>query len=376
MRILLAGGVFGNRMEEYALSAPENVLRSHLAAQGHDVVATPTARPVPGSLHAGCYHVHHWGEAAYQLAFERAAPFIFTTHDPFLVSGHGASESRLARALQGLVLERADVVVALAQAEADVLSRRFGVDPSRFVVIPNGLDLSLYAPGEHREAGDLRILSVGQLAEYKGHRHLIEAVARIAATTDVRLHVVSHNATLQPELERLAEGLGVGDRVTFEGALSTPELVERYRACDVYAQPSLADLAPVTITEAMACGRPVVATSAGGIPELVGDAGVIVPPADAAALARELERLGADPAERRRLGEAGLARVVERNDGRRVAAQHAELYAEVAARVGHERRGPLPRRALALAGLAALRRKEPIARLVPELVRRRPVAAG
>ena len=376
MRILLAGGVFGNRMEEYALSAPENVLRTFLAEQGHDVVATPTARPVPRGIHADCYHVHHWGEAAYQLAFERAAPFLFTSHDPFLVSGYAASESRLARALQALVLGHAQVVVALAQAEADRLADRFELDPARFVVIPNGLDLSLYSAGDHAEGSGLRLLSVGQLAEYKGHRHLIEAVARVAGTLDVRLHVVSHQETLRPQLAALCDRLGIRERVTFEGALSTPELVERYRACDIYVQPSLADLAPVTITEAMACGRPVVATSVGGIPELVGDAGVIVPPRDAAALAHELGRLGKDLAERRRLGEAGLARVTERNDGRRVASLHAELYAEVAARVGHERRGSLPRRALALAGLAVLRRKEPIARLVPEFVRRRPVATG
>src|SRR3990172_9543716 len=117
MRILLAGGVFGNRMEEYALSAPENVLRTFLSEQGHDVVATPTARPVPRGTRAACYHVHHWGEAAYQLAFEGAAPLLFTSHDPFLVSGYATSESRLAHALQALVLGRAHLVVALAQVE-------------------------------------------------------------------------------------------------------------------------------------------------------------------------------------------------------------------------------------------------------------------
>lgn len=362
MRIALLGGVFGSPMGEYALSAPENVLRRFLGEAGHEVLPLSISDAPRPAQAPDVWHANHFGAGAYHLAVSGAGPFVFTSHNPFLVSDYAVEESRLEWALQGLVLRRADAVVALSSREADLLSARFGVPRESFTVIPNGLDLSLYGPGvpEAPPPAGLRILAVGQLVDYKGHRHLLEALASLREELpDARLTLVTHQPTLRPELERLCASLGIADRVSYEGPYSTLELVDRYRACDLLVQPSLAECFPVTLLEAMACGVPVVATDVGGVAEEVGDAGVVVPAGDAAALAGAIRRLAGDTAERRRLGEAALRRVSELYDGRRVAALHAELYASVA---------PLRRRTRrrrADVALALYRRRASIAGLVP-----------
>lgn len=367
MRIALLGGVFGSPMGEYALSAPENVLRRFLGEAGHEVLPLSISGAPRPPQAPDVWHANHFGAGAYHLAVSGAGPLVFTSHNPFLVSDYPVEESRLERALQGFVLRRADAVVALSSREADVLAARFGASRGKFTVIPNGLDLSLYGPGvpSAPQPAGLRILAVGQLVDYKGHRYLFEALALLREELpDARLTLVTHQPTLRPELERLCVSLGIADRVSYEGPYSTPELADRYRACDLLVQPSLAECFPVTVLEAMACGVPVVATDVGGVAEEVGDAGVVVPPRDAAALAVAIRRLARDPAERRVRGEAALRRVSELYDGRRVAALHAELYASLAPlrRRAHRRRADL--------ALALYKRRASVAGVVPGRLRK------
>lgn len=379
MRIALLGGVFGSPMGRYALSAPENVLLKFLGEAGHEVLPLSISEaPRPAAV-PDVWHANHFGAGAYHLAFSGARPLVFTSHNPFLVSDYPVVESRLERTLQALLLRRADAVVALSSREADLLAARFGIDRARFTVIPNGLDLSLYetaagaagaAGGAAAEApaagGSLDVVAVGQLVDYKGHRYLLEAVARLRdELPGLRLTIITHQASGRAEQERLAAELGIADRLAYEGPYSTAELAARIRRCDIFAQPSLAECFPVTVLEAMACAVPVVATDVGGVAEELGDAGVVVPARDAAALAAAVRRLAADPGARRALGAAGRSRVEALYDGRRVAALHAELYADLAARV---RRAPRTRRAdLALALYA---NRAAVARLVPTGLRK------
>lgn len=370
MKVALLGGVFDDPMGGLARSAPENVLRRFLTEAGQEVVPLSVHRSVPLGAAADVYHGNHYGLGSYHLALAGARPFVFTSHDPFLASGQASSGSRLEHELQRLVLRSADAIVALSSREADLLAARFGVAPSRFEVIPNGLDLDLYDRSEPPGGETLELLSVGQLVEYKGHGFLLDAVAELAAAgTAVRLTLVSHRPALRERYEARARALGIADRVRFDGPLDTLRLVERYRACDVYVQPSLAESFGVTIAEAMACGRPVVATDVGGVPEVVGEAGLLVPAADARALAGAIRRLADDPAERRRLGELACARAHASFDGRTMAARYAALYARVA--TGRPRSPAATRRAAAALALRAYERRGALAALVPERVRQR-----
>jgi glycosyltransferase involved in cell wall biosynthesis len=382
MRIALLGGVFGSPMGRYALSAPENVLLKFLGEAGHEVLPLSISEAPRPAAPPDVWHANHFGAGAYHLAFSAARPLVFTSHNPFLVSDYPVVESRLERMLQALLLRRADAVVALSSREADLLAARFGIARERFTVIPNGLDLALYEPAEPRSAVTggavsdaavagapavpLDIVAVGQLVDYKGHRYLLEAVARLRdELPGLRLTIVTHQAAGRAEQERLAAELGIADRLAYEGPYSTAELAARIRRCDVFVQPSLAECFPVTVLEAMACAVPVVATDVGGVAEEIGDAGVVVPPADAQALTAAIRRLAADPGARRALGATGRARVEALYDGRRVAALHAELYTELASR---GRRAPRTRRADV--ALALYANRAAVARLVPTGLRK------
>jgi glycosyltransferase involved in cell wall biosynthesis len=356
MRIALIGGVFDGAMGAAALSAPENVLLRFLQEEGHEVVAASVGRRLPTGLSADVFHAHHFGVGAYDLVLSGRRPAVFTSHNPFLVSDFDPNPSRL------------------DAREADILARRYDVPRERFVVIPNGLDLSLYGPGQRsdREPGRIELLTVGQLVDYKGHRYVLEALGRLALRhPGLRLTMVTHQPLLRPQLEELCGRLGIADRVTFAGPFPTAELVERYRACDILVQPSLAECFPVTVLEAMACGKPVIATDVGGVAEQVGGAGIVVPPRDTAALETAIERLALSPEERARLGGLALERVRELYDGRSIARRHAELYAELAA--ARLRRRVLASPATSAAVLSAYERRASFARFVPSRLRHREV---
>jgi glycosyltransferase involved in cell wall biosynthesis len=369
VRIALFGGVFESPMAGVALSAPENVLRRYLIELGHEVVPMSIDRAPSLTVPADVYHVNHFGLAGYAVALARARPLVFTSHNPFLASGLG-EESRLEHRLQHALLHAADAIVALATSEANQLGARFGITGNRFTVIPNGLDLSLYGPGGQRAEGPPRLLTVGQLAPYKGHKVLLDALPSLVTHfPGIKLELATHRDDLRPDLEAQAQRLGVREAVEFSGPFDTARLVERYRACDVYVQPSFAECFPVTVLEAMACGKPVVATDVGGVREEIGEAGLVVPAGDSVALGEALARLLADPRERAARRAAALEVVRARYDGREVAARHAALYESLA---------PLrtatsaPRRLAARAALAAYRRRIVVGSVVPARLKRRP----
>ena len=131
--------------------------------------------------------------------------------------------------------------------------------------------------------------------------------------------------------ERLVKRLGIGDRVRFVNGISTEEMVRYYAEAAIAVVPSVYEGFGLPAGEAMACGVPVVSTDGGALPEIVGDAGVIVPAGDEIALARALAGLLDDPARRRTLGEAGRARILERFSWTVCAEQMVTYYREVIA---------------------------------------------
>ena len=133
-----------------------------------------------------------------------------------------------------------------------------------------------------------------------------------------------------PHQRKAARGLS--DRVELRGFVAWNDLVALYHAADLCVVPSiLYESFSYTCLQAMACGRPVVATTMGGIPEVViaGETGLLVPPGDPVALAAAFERLVDDAGLRRRLGRAGRERAVRRYGHYSVARQNLAIYAEV-----------------------------------------------
>jgi glycosyltransferase involved in cell wall biosynthesis len=232
---------------------------------------------------------------------------------------------------------------------------------ARFAVIPNGVDLSRFdTPSGADVRGELGLPAgaplvgvIARLEPEKGHRHLLAAWPSVlAGQPDARLLVVG-DGSLARSLRAQARRLGVGDSVVFTGrrddvAALTAELT-------VAVLPSLREAQGISILEAMARRLPVVATSVGGIPEVVtsGVNGLLVPPADPDALADALVRLLGDAPLRRRLAIAARRTVEERYSLDAQVRQTEAVYDEELARAGvlispRGSRGPLDRGALEL----------------------------
>jgi glycosyltransferase involved in cell wall biosynthesis len=153
----------------------------------------------------------------------------------------------------------------------------------------------------------------------------------VAAGRPLRLHLVGDGPEADHVRTLVAE-LGLSDHVRFAGQLDEARTLEAIAASDILVLPSLMEGLPVVLMEAMALGKPVIASHVAGIPELVSpDTGRLFRPADWAQLASSIEALAADPALRRRLGEAGKAAV----EAEFTAAKAAERMADLFGRAAH-----------------------------------------
>lgn len=185
-----------------------------------------------------------------------------------------------------------DMIIAVSEYSATDLSSR-GVNRNKIEVVPNGVDISTYQPGPSSidfERWETILLYVGPLAERKGLKYLIGALPTILEKhPDTGLVLVGGGDN--ENLVQLAERIGVRDRVSFEGFVPENVLPDYYRAADVFVFPSLLEGFGMVLVEAMASGLPVVSTTATAIPEVVGDAGLLVPPRDEDAFASAVSSL-------------------------------------------------------------------------------------
>ena len=234
--------------------------------------------------------------------------------------------------------------IAVSEEVARRMRGRFRLTASRVTIIRNGIDLALF---DRPADPDLRrwlegqpprpvALTVARLDPQKGLDHLLAAAAAVPGA----VFVVAGEGPERPRLERLAQELGVADRVRFLGHRS--DVADLLAACDVFVLPSLFEGLPLSVLEAMAAGKPVIATCVGGTDEAVidGESGLLVPPADSSALAAAIRKVLGDPRVAGRLGQGGQARVRREFDARRMVAEVSALYDELLGVAGsHGARG-------------------------------------
>lgn len=216
---------------------------------------------------------------------------------------------------------------------ANILLRKGLAGPA--VYIPLGVDVDLFSPFP-RDPPNVGIVIgyVGRLERHKGVDILLRAVA---PRDDWRLRITG-DGSQRTELVRLAEELGISERVEFLGHASGDQLAARYRELDLIAVPSVpwpgwSEQFCRVAVEAMASGIPIVASATGAIPDVVADAGLLVKPGDPEALERGLST-AAEPELWARLRERGLVRSAEYS-WRRVAEMHRAMYAEVLSEPGN-----------------------------------------
>lgn len=259
-------------------------------------------------------HAHNQDDALVPAAAARMAgvPASFLTwHLP-----HPFRNRARGRLILALLHKR---LIAISGSVRDMHLEN-GVAPGRMEVIHHGTDVEAFrtltadVPALRASLGltseDLAVGIVGRVAPEKGHRDLVEALSLLSDRHPCLRAVVVGNGSDMPNLQREVSENGLGRRVVFAGFRDDVNNV--MAALDIVAVPSVwPEPCSAAIQQGMALGKPVVASRMGGTPEIVadGETGLLVPASDPGALAEAISRLADSPEERRRMGEAGRARV-------------------------------------------------------------------
>ncbi len=211
--------------------------------------------------------------------------------------------------MQKKVSRKIPKIITVSECAREDISREFEIPQQRFKVIPNGINTELFYPLPEIEREKNRVIVTNSAdTPLKGLDYLLKAVHEVSRTHRVNLTVVGEPKKDSRILKLIGE-LGLNGLVTFTGRIDNEEFVRWYARATMAVIPSLYEGFGLPAGEAMACGVPVISTSGGALPEVVGDAGIIVPSADSPALAEAIRGLLDNPEKARALGKAGLERV-------------------------------------------------------------------
>jgi len=230
--------------------------------------------------------------------------------------------------MQIKVAHKLSHIITVSQTASRHIADTFSVPEDKLRVIYNGIDTDIFSPSQTVKRLENRLLAViSRDTAVKGLRYMLEALAILRQKHDLELVVVA-KGTDNRATQKLISTLGIKDYVKFIDEIATVELVNQYRLASIVIVPSVYEGFGLPAAEAMACGAPTVSTTAGALPEVVGDAGILVPQADAKALANATSALVVNSNKRRQLSEIGRKRIIQMFNWRNTAKQTADVYAE------------------------------------------------
>lgn len=273
-------------------------------------------------------------------------PVLATIHHPITVDRDiaiAAAPSRMLRLLakrwhmflsmQIAVARKLPAILTVSESSKRDIARDFKVKPERMHVVFNGIDTEMFAPrpGIARRAN--RIMATSSADHpLKGLNFLIEALAQLRETRpDLELLVIG---APKPggQTEALIKKLNLEDAISFRHGLTAEEIVDLYAEATLAVSPSVYEGFGLPAAEAMACGVPLVSSDGGALPEVVGDAGIVVPKQDAGALAGAIGQLLDDEGLRAQYGIKGRERILQEFTWEQAARETLGLYQEV---MGH-----------------------------------------
>ncbi len=266
-------------------------------------------------------------------------PVIATIHHPLTIDlrtilERSESFKRKFRAvmfyptlMQTIVSKRLDHIITVSEDSKIMNNRDFGVPLEKQSVVYNGIDRTIFKPVKVKK-NSRDIIFVGNIEDgKKGFLYLLKAVA--VMKSDVRVVVVDGGAPHRKITNRVIDVLGIRDRIHFAGTASNDELVKLYSASAAAIVPSVYEGFGFPAGEAMACGVPVISSDGGALPEVVGDAGIIVPSRDHLALADAIDTLLNDSKMQKKFSRYGIERVEKMFTWEGAVRQMVEIYSRV-----------------------------------------------
>ena len=304
------------------------------------------ARSFPADIH----HLidHGYGHLGFSLDPHRTVAnfmdaMLYKFRAGELAIDHYPHLTVLANRMDLVAIRRAARVIAISESSRRDLLRFTGADPERVRVILLGVS-QRFSPADPADPADraraahangampLRILHVGHCGSYKNIEGILRALPRASRALGERIQFVKAGGPFTPAQRVLITQLGIEEEVVHLGPVSDEALPGVYRAADVLVMPSLHEGFGLPVLEAMASGTPVVSSSRGSLPEVVGDAGLIVDdPEDPDAIAAGMVRVLGDPVLRQDLRQRGLARAATfswERTARATLAVYREVYEE------------------------------------------------
>ena len=219
-------------------------------------------------------------------------------------------KKKIAILIDRLTSRWADRIVVISKAIKNTLVERERISPEKIEVIYNGIDLNSFKTEDKKEEDSIpKVGIVGRLHPDKGHRYFLKAAAQIVKKEPRVEFLIVGNGPLRKELGALSNKLGLSGKVIFAG--ERRDILKIISSLDILVLSSLEEGLGNVLLEAMATGKPVIATKVGGVPEVVldGETGILVPPRNPEALAQVTLKLLTNRALAKRMGQAGRRRV-------------------------------------------------------------------
>jgi glycosyltransferase involved in cell wall biosynthesis len=287
--------------------------------------------------------VHDNQSLSYGLwAINKKIPTIATIHHPITIDRKIAIRSESSPlqkmkqwrwhsfiGMQKRVSRSLARIITVSRSARDDICRDFNIRPDRFEIVPNGINTDLFYPIPEIERRKNRIIVTNSAdTPLKGLFFLFQAVAELVKTRDIEVTVIGAPKE-DGSIVKLIRKLGIGHLIHFTGRIDHDEFVRQYARATVAVVPSVYEGFGLPVGEAMACGVPVISTTGGALPEVVGDAGILVPPADHRALARAMREVLGNPKLAGDLGLAGYQRVQKHFTWSKAAEKTVAAYREV-----------------------------------------------
>ena len=275
-------------------------------------------------------------------AIQNRAPTIATIHHPITVDRKLAIQAErlpLKRikqwrwhsfiGMQKRVARSLARIITVSESARNDICRDFNMPPANFRVVPNGINTDQFHPIPAIDRKKNRLIVTNSAdTPLKGLYFLFRAVAELAQHQDIDVTVVG-SPKKDGQIVKLIRELGIGHRIHFTGRIDNGEFVRHYARATVAVVPSVYEGFGLPAGEAMACAVPVISTTGGALPEVVGEAGILVPPADHVSLARAISQVIGNPERATELGWAGYRRVQQRYTWPKAAESTIAAYLEV-----------------------------------------------